>query len=170
MDKNIVLIGFMGSGKTTVGTIAGRELCVKFMDTDDIIVDSSGMEIKDIFAQKGEGYFRLLEKEAVKTACRVSGCVISCGGGVVKNPENVRNLKENGIIICLKAGVDAIIERIGNDDTRPLIYKKSRDEIIKLMQQRKVFDNSAADAFIDTSDMDTIEVARSVIDIYKSHI
>lgn len=148
--KNIVLTGFMGTGKTTLGKIISRKSGRRFFDTDVMIEEYCNMSIRDIFDSKGEVYFRETEKRIVSHVSKSSSCIIACGGGVVKNEENRKELKRNGIIICLKADADTIIERVGNDIGRPLIYGLSRGEVENLMKEREPFYNTA-DIFIDTS-------------------
>ena len=94
--ENIVLIGMPASGKSTVGRILARELSRELIDTDKLISESAGMEIKDIFEQYGEEHFRALECEAVRRAAARTGCIIATGGGAILKDSNVEALSENG--------------------------------------------------------------------------
>src|SRR5690554_180913 len=119
--KNIVLIGFMGTGKSTIGKRLAEKLNMKYIDIDQYIEDKHGMSISDIFSNKGEPYFRELEKEAAKELSNLTGTVIATGGGIVLNTENIENLRRNGIIICLKADVDTILRNTSSSHNRPLL-------------------------------------------------
>ena len=136
---NIVLTGFMGVGKTTVGKILAQELKAEFIDTDEEIEKTYKMSIPDIFAKLGEEKFREFETEVVKNVSHKNRCIISCGGGVAKSEINMNFLRQNGKIVNLYASADKIIENIGNDANRPLIFGKSREEIINLMEEREQF-------------------------------
>ena len=104
--KNIVLTGFMASGKSTVGRALAQKLNVSFIDTDQLIEIEQKRQIKDIFAQFGEPYFRTLETEAVRQVCRKDGQVIATGGGIVLNPKNIELFRKNSIIVFLYAGLE----------------------------------------------------------------
>ena len=109
--KNIVLVGFMGTGKTVVAKRLAERLKREFLELDAVIEKKEGMSIKDIFEKKGEPYFRKLEKAVVKEAAQKQGLVISAGGGAIIDEENFKTLKPNSIIICLQALPDTIIQR-----------------------------------------------------------
>ena len=106
--QNIVLIGMPGSGKTTIGKIIAGATGRDFVDTDEMIVKKHG-EISKIFAVKGEAYFRTLEAEAVKEASKRSGCIIATGGGAVLKKENVKALKQNGVLFFLNRPLSDIV-------------------------------------------------------------
>lgn len=163
-DVNIVLTGFMGAGKTTIGGVLGKKTGRSFFDTDVIIEECCHMSIKDIFAERGEGYFREVEKKVVLDVSGRKRCIIACGGGVVKNRDNMDSLRRNGIIVCLKADADTIISRVGNDINRPLIYGLTRPEVEKLMKEREPF-YSTADIFVDTSHKSPEELSEEIISL-----
>jgi shikimate dehydrogenase len=123
--ENIVLIGFMGSGKTTVGKMVAEKLGRAFVDTDEIIEDVAGMSVTEIFAGKGEAFFRETESAVCGKVSRLNGAVISTGGGAVGNPANAAALKRNGKIFFLDTPLCEIKKRLATDDTRPLIKDKS---------------------------------------------
>ena len=137
--KNIVLTGFMGTGKTTVGQLLAEELHRQFFDTDQIIEEKLGASIKEIFKRIGEPKFREFETETIALISNLEDSVISCGGGVVVNPVNVKNLNKNGIIINLYASPEHIFKRLYEYDTRPLIKQMLNpfDGIKKLLAQRQ---------------------------------
>ncbi|KPU44928.1 shikimate kinase [Oxobacter pfennigii] len=163
---NIALIGFMGTGKTTTGMILSEKLGYRFVDSDDEIQNKCGLLISEIFKTKGEDYFRYIEMQVIKELSNQDKSIIACGGGVVKSPENVSNLKKRGIIVCLTADKDIIYDRISGNDTRPLVAGKSREEVYNLIEERKQL-YTAADIFIDTSYDSPLIVANRVMDTFR---
>ena len=139
--KNIVLIGFMGVGKTTTGQLISEKLSVAFFDTDKIIEQTTDMSVSELFEKLGEKEFRKYETEVVNLLSNTEGCVISCGGGIVLNKKNIDLLSKNGIIIYLKASIDTIVKRISSDKTRPIIaaMENPKKEIELLFNKRKNF-------------------------------
>lgn len=131
--KNIILIGMPGSGKSTVGAILSKRLQLSFVDTDAMVVKAAGRAIADIFAQDGEEAFRDLESEAARQAGAMEGAVIATGGGIIKRPENMRALSQNGIVFFL----DRPPEEIAGDDhsARPLIGE-DREKVFRLYRER----------------------------------
>lgn len=119
--KNIVLVGFMGTGKTAVAKRLARKLKMRYINTDDIIEDRENRAISDIFADEGEPYFRKVEKEVVREVSSVDNAVIATGGGVVLDDENLENLRKKGVIICLNASPELIYERTKSYTHRPLL-------------------------------------------------
>lgn len=165
--KNIVLIGFMATGKTTVGKIISNKLDFSFVDTDELIQQKCNLGIPEIFAVHGQEYFRKIESEVIKDVSRCDSHVISCGGGVVKNPENISCLKKTGVLVCLRASIDAICNRTNcSNQVRPLLYNKSREEIATLMAERgKYYD---AQYTVDTTDISPEAAADMVIEYYRN--
>ena len=135
--KNISLIGFMGSGKSTVGKILAGRLRFIFIDLDRIIELSEEREIKDIFKRDGEKYFRELETKVIKKIYKNKKCVFACGGGVVKRKENMHIIKNNSTVIYLNISAKNALERLKDDKDRPLIDVKNKKEVIeKLIGKR----------------------------------
>lgn len=133
----------MGSGKTTVGKILAQKLSRQFLETDEIIEKRENLKIKDIFCQKGEAYFRALEKETVKEVSLASNLVVSCGGGLACNWDNLKILKKSGSIFCLSAPPEEILKRVKGSRSRPLLnVDNPLPEIVKLMQKRKEYYDS----------------------------
>lgn len=161
---NIVLVGFMGTGKTTTGKILSQKLGYDFVDTDVEIEKRCGRSVEQIFDLMGEEYFRDIESKIIFELSECNGIVIACGGGVVKREENINNLKKNGLIVLLKAHVDAIYDRIACDDKRPLVRGKSKDEVYNLILEREQMYN-VFDVSIDTTDKSPLNVARTIADI-----
>lgn len=143
---NIVLIGMPGSGKTTISKMLSEKLNMEVLDTDLLIVKKEQKEISDIFAEKGEKYFREIEREVIKEVSLNHEKIISTGGGVILNKENVLNLKANGLIIYLDRDIDNIVKDLEN---RPLA--KNKDDLIKLYNERINLYKSSADYSIDNN-------------------
>ena len=120
-SPNIVLVGFMGTGKTSIGRRLSSQLRMRYVDTDDIVERDSGRRISDIFAEDGEPAFRELESEAVRKVSKLHNHVISTGGGVVLREVNMTELKRNGIVFCLTATAEEIYRRVGHQAHRPLL-------------------------------------------------
>ncbi len=139
--KNIVLTGFMASGKTTVGKLLSKKLGMDFVDTDELIEKQEGMSINEIFEKYGEEHFRCLEKElAKKLSQNVTGTVIATGGGFVLNKENINELKKSGVVFNLKTNPEIIKERLnGAKDTRPLLKNNEFSGILKRFSDRENF-------------------------------
>ncbi len=165
---NIVLVGFMGTGKSSVGKKLAYKLRRRLVNTDDLIERKTGMVIGDIFRQKGESYFRRKEREVIKEVSRLDDVVIDAGGGVVINEENIRDLKENGIIFCLNADAETILRRTRHESHRPLLnVENPLLEIKRLLGQREKY-YKRADYQIDTSGKSIEEVAARIIEIVNA--
>ena len=151
MTKNIVLCGFMGCGKTSVGRRAARLLGRELCDLDQYIQQKEGMAITDIFAHFGEEGFREREAQAVEEVSQQEGMVIASGGGTVLFPHNVELFhKGGGVILFLDVPLAALQERLKNDKRRPLLQKPNRRQVIEdLYQARCPLYSAAADITID---------------------
>ncbi|PLY00986.1 MAG: shikimate kinase [Desulfuromonas sp.] len=138
MKKNIILTGFMGTGKSTIGRLLAQQLDYEFIDTDSEIEKREGTTIKDIFQEQGEAAFRRMEADLVHELAREEGLVIATGGGLVMNPDNVKMLQKSGRIICLTADVDTILARVATQPgTRPLLKEKDpRGKVLELLELR----------------------------------
>jgi 3-dehydroquinate synthase len=161
----IVLTGFMGTGKTSVGKELSRILGYQFVDTDKLIEEKDGKPVSLIFKEKGEDYFRKLEQDTVKEASMIRNVVIATGGGVIKNRKNVENLGRNGIIVWLKAAPEIILKRVMTEGgKRPLLdVKEPLLEINKLLAERiKLYEQ--ADTSVDTNYITPQETAHEIID------
>src|SRR5512139_4026990 len=152
MFKNIILTGFMGVGKTSVGTRLARDLGYAFVDTDELIEADQKITITEIFSNFGEPYFRDVETRVISRVLEDGSQVVSTGGGAVLREENRRAFKENGVTICLTAHPESIYARIRHETHRPLLQvpdplAKIRD----LLAAREPFYRQA-DFVIDTSE------------------
>ena len=118
---NIYLVGFMGTGKSSVGRLLARELEYTFVDSDERIEESTGLAIPEIFQSRGEKSFRDLERRFVESGHPVRGCVVSCGGGMILQPGIPELLREKGVVITLFASPETIYERTRGNENRPLL-------------------------------------------------
>jgi shikimate kinase len=168
--SNIVLIGFMGAGKSIVGRLLAEKLRRQFVETANLIVQRAGKSIQEIF-RNGEIAFRELEIEAIKSLATQKNQVIACGGGVVLNKINVDRLKLDGIIIWLTATPSVILKRTRRDgDVRPLIRPESGiTEIRELLNYRKPYYQRAADLNVDTSGSAVEEVVAEIMNKLKEY-
>lgn len=162
--NNIVLCGFMGSGKTVVGKELAKILGVKFVDTDELIEEEQGVAIKAIFAAHGEDYFRDLEYEMCKKVAEMNGVVVSTGGGAMTFKRNVDAIKEGSKVVFLDASFDVICERIGDSTTRPLFQDKEKAK--KLYDERKDKYLFAAD-YVINGDMGARKTAMQIAEIFR---
>lgn len=161
---NIVLCGFMGSGKTVVGNELSKIMGRKFVDTDELIEQEQGVAIKAIFATHGEDYFRDLEFECCKKVSELKNCVVSTGGGALTFERNVEALKKTGKIVFLDAGFDVICDRIGNSNNRPLF--QDREKARALYDERKSKYLHAADYVVD-GDMSARKTAMEIAEMFR---
>lgn len=164
LKAHIVLIGFMGTGKSAVSKELANLLGCKVIDTDELIEKSSGMSISKIFAQKGEVYFRNLETQVLRDLLGNKGSIISCGGGLPLRKENQEIMKKLGKTILLTAKPENIYIRIKSDDQRPLLKNKmSVDYIENLMKKRQCEYNNAADYIISTDNKNILQICKEII-------
>lgn len=152
--RSIALIGFMGTGKTTVGKRLARRLGYTFVDSDSEIERRAGMPVREIFQEQGEEAFRSLEKEAVATLAPQPHHVISTGGGTILQAENTDLLKANCLVVWLTATPGVILKRVGKAETRPLLAQ-ARDPLARIRQlldSRARYYEAAAHLQVDTTD------------------
>lgn len=163
MRKNIVLIGFMGSGKTSVGKKIAESSGFKFTDIDAEIEKSSKMKIKDIFARHGESYFRKLETSELKKISAQEGAVISTGGGIIKMRRNFPLLKKAGVVVYLKNSFAVSARRLEGKDDRPLFRKDNIKSARQLYKSRLALYREASDVTVVTDKKGVNEAARLII-------
>ena len=161
--KNIVLLGFMGTGKSVVGKRLARELGAKFVNTDDLIEEREGLTINDIFARSGEPYFREVEAAVVREVAGRQGSVISTGGGVVLNEENLAALRAGGVLFCLNATPEEIYARTRRHAHRPLLQVPDPVAKIRELLAARAPLYAKADHQIDTNGKTAGVVAKEII-------
>lgn len=166
--ENIVLTGFMYSGKTTVGEMLARLSGRRFVDMDSYIEQRSGMPVSKIFSDYGEEWFREREREACRALAGQRNLVIATGGGAITFPENVITLKKSGVIVFLDVPIEVILNRMKDDKTRPLLSGSEREETArKLFIQRQPLYHAAADIIVDGTES-PIKVGQAILENLKS--
>ncbi len=167
MKKNIVLCGFMGSGKSTVGKALSCALEFPLYDSDKEIEIKENMKISEIFGLKGEQYFRTAESETIKHLSIKENIIIATGGGAVLNPENTENLKRTGIIVFLDVTAKTVVKRLEGDLTRPLLMREDKETAVnELLNYRKPIYESVCDIKIDANG-DYKDIVKKIVEFYK---
>lgn len=163
LDYNIMLIGFMGAGKTTVSTRLSKDMSLPEIDMDAYIVKSKNMKISEIFDKYGEEGFRTIETECLIEIMKNKGNIVSCGGGAVLKDENVEYMKENGVIVLLTATPQTIYERVKNSNDRPILNGNMNVEFIEqLMNKRKSKYLEVADIIIETDNKSIADISKEI--------
>jgi shikimate kinase len=162
--QSIVLIGFMGSGKSSSGKALARKTGLALFDTDEIVSKRFGLSVSEIFMQLGEEEFRNAETEALRQLAVAAPGIIVTGGGIVLRPENVKMLRGLGQVISLEADEETLFRRISRRATRPLLQTKNpRTTIGELLRRRDPLYRAAADVRVDTSRLTHDEVADAIL-------
>ncbi len=163
MSPNVILIGPMGVGKTTIGRALAKQLHKEFVDSDQEIEDRTGVSINTIFDIEGEDGFRKRETAVIKELVQRKGIVLATGGGAIISEDNRRALRSNGFIVYLHASVDLQLERTRNVKNRPLLQNNNpRETLIALMEEREPIYRQEADLIIDTDEHAPTAVAREL--------
>jgi len=162
-EKNIVLIGFMGCGKSLTSNKLAETLDRQVISTDKLVEQKEGQSIAEIFERFGEGYFRKVEKEIIKEISDQRGKIIDCGGGAVMDDENMANLKKNGHIVYLSASPESIYTNIKHRSHRPLLnVEDPQSKIIELLEERKPY-YEKADVTINADHRNINQIAEDVL-------
>ncbi len=172
---NIILIGFRGTGKTTIGKMLAQRLGKEFVDADEYLEQKEGKTVKDIFAEGGEKLFREIETQIIAELCLSDNRVVATGGGAILREENVRALKKSGIIILLEADTDTIYKRIHRNTTteqrRPsLTNRNAYEEIEYLLEYRGPLYDRTADFVINTTSMSATDAANKIVTFLRNHV
>lgn len=160
---NIVLVGFMATGKTAVGRVLAKRLNMRFVDIDELIVKREHRSISRLFKEEGEPYFRKIEKQLVNKASRLNNSVISTGGGAVLDDDNVSRLRRKGILICLSASPDELLKRIKETASRPLLNYEEPKKRISIILKKRALCYRKADINIKTDGLSIGEVAERIV-------
>jgi shikimate kinase len=166
--KNIALTGLMGSGKSTIGLLLAQKLNMDFVDIDAEIEEKEGISISQIFAEKGESFFREIEKQEIQHFVSKSNQVISTGGGAVQKAENIKLLQQNCIIIYLKTSAEVLFARIKNDTKRPLLQNTDPLATLKELLQKRQNNYQKADIIVDTDEKTIDDIINEIIKNVKS--
>jgi len=166
---NIILVGFMGTGKSVIGKRLAQTLHYHFVDMDERIEVRAGKPITRIFAEDGEPRFRAMEKAMVQELAREQNLVVATGGGIVLNPDNIRDFSRSGLVVCLSATPDEILRRVGNSTHRPLLNQPDPAAAIRdlLAKRQPLYDaipcqvNTTGKTIKEVADVIMAEVQRS---------
>jgi shikimate kinase len=164
LKSNLILCGFMATGKSSVGKRLAALMGYDFLDMDASIEADEGMSIPQIFSLRGEAAFRALESSMVERITERKRCVIATGGGTIVNPQNLEKLKKCGILISLTADTDTILARAGAGDDRPMLREGDRRERIRTLLQQRAPAYAQADFAVDTSSLTIDEVAHRIFE------
>jgi shikimate dehydrogenase len=165
---NIVLIGMRGSGKTTVGRILVGKLGRELVEMDELIAQRAGLSIAEIVEKYGWEKFRDIEEEITSEVAERDNIINASGGGAVTREKNMAKLKKNGVAVWLKASVDTLLERLGEDSPRPLLAGKTQQEDMEItLKEREALYHKAADLVVDTENKTAEEVAEAIIKSLK---
>ncbi len=167
--RNIILCGFMATGKSSVGRRLAEIVHYDFLDLDMAIEAEAGMSISEIFASRGEPEFRALESHMVERIAKKTGCVIAAGGGTIVDPQNLARLRQIGIVITLTADVQTILQRVGEGDDRPMLWEGDREKRIRTLLQKREQAYSKADIVLDTSSLSIEEVAQQLVERLRNY-
>ena len=163
--RNIILVGFMGSGKTTIAFELSRRFDMRYVSTVDIIEKSEKCTINEIFTRKGEDYFRNVETMVVRDACSMENVIIDLGGGAVIRDENWESIRASGVVICLTADENIIMERTKKYKHRPLLNVDDPRQKIKNLLMKRAPLYARADHCVDTGKFTVKQVVEKIVEI-----
>ncbi|TVR53915.1 MAG: shikimate kinase [Puniceicoccaceae bacterium] len=166
-QPNLYLIGFMGTGKTTVGRLVAKRQKMTFLDSDHQIERAAGRTIPEIFEKEGETRFRELEVAFIEEGHPAAGCVVACGGGLAVQPGNLERLRRRGVVVCLEASPEVILQRTSGNTNRPLLrVADPMERIRELLAERAAFYRQAGTQVL-TDKRRLPEIVRHVSRIYR---
>ena len=166
--KNLVFLGMMGSGKSSIGSLIAKKLQLNFIDIDNVIENELGLSIKKIFETKGENYFRKFEEKTTLKKLKSSSTVISLGGGAFSNKEIRKEVIKNHISFWLNWSNDILLNRIKDSKKRPLAFNSSENEIIDLIKKRSNIYSKALYK-IECDNLTKNEIVKEILKIYETH-
>jgi len=169
---NLVLIGYRGTGKSTIGRVLAGRLGMSYIELDDRIVQKAGKEIPEIVAASGWDHFRDIESEVVREVSRLDGCLLDTGGGVILRPENVPELRRKGVVFWLRAEIPDIVERIQGGDQRPSLTgsRSFTEEVEEVLAERTPLYEAAADEVVDTSVLSEEEAVEHIARVFRERM
>tara|TARA_B100000902_G_scaffold176692_1_gene170359 strand:- start:39 stop:551 length:513 start_codon:yes stop_codon:yes gene_type:complete len=166
--ENLVFLGMMGSGKSSIGSLVSKKLNIDFIDVDDEIEKQTGLKISKIFENEGEKYFREIEEITTLKLLKKSKTVISLGGGAFLNNKIKKEILDNHISFWLNWDIKTLVNRIKDSKKRPLAQKSSKSEIVELIKKRSII-YSKAMYKINCENLTKNEIVKNVIKIYEAH-
>lgn len=164
---NLYLVGFTGTGKSTVGRQAARELGYQLFDSDHEIERTSGRTVAQIFAGGGEPAFRALERKFIEEGHPARGCVVACGGGLIVPEGMLELLKARGVVICLHASLDTVVQRTTRTGHRPLLQGEDRDKKVRELYARREAIYQRTGTMILTDGRPLREIVAHVLRVYQ---
>ena len=166
--KNLILIGMMGSGKSTIGSLVSKKLNIKFIDIDNVLENDSNMKIAEIFEKKGENFFRNLEEKVTLKLLNSNNNVISLGGGGFINEKIRKEVLKNNFSFWLNCTTQTLLNRIKNNKKRPIAFNLSNDELTELIAERaKIY--SKAQFKINCYKLTKTEIVNKILKIYENN-
>lgn len=168
LKENLVFLGMMGSGKSSIGSIVSKKLDLDFFDIDQEIENDFGMKIFKIFEEKGEDFFRTIEEKITLNILKKKKCVISLGGGAFLNKNIKKEVLENHISFWLNWDMKTLISRIKNSKKRPIAFSASKNKLIEIIKNRSIVYSKALYK-IDCENFTKNEIAKKIIDIYETN-
>ena len=167
--QNIILGGFMATGKSSVGRRLAIVLGYDFLDVDTLIAAEEGMPISQLFTMRGEETFRALETRMVERVAGRTGCVVATGGGTIVNPRNLETLKRSGVVVALTADPDTILARIGPTEDRPMLWGGDKRERVRLLLEQRAEAYAKADLIVDASARTIDHVVNHILEFLSLH-
>ena len=168
--NNIILIGPMGSGKTSIGKKLSKMMKFDFIDTDSIIEKKTGVDIPTIFEHEGEQGFRERETKILKEISNVNNTIIGTGGGIIISADNRRIIKNLGFVVHLTANIKELVYRTEHDKNRPLINNvDAENKITTLLKERKDYYEKSSNVTISTDNYDTVKISRIIIKNFEEY-
>ena len=166
--ENLVFIGMMGSGKSSIGSMVSKKLNLNFFDIDQLIENDQKMKISKIFEIKGENFFRDIEKKITLNILKSKKGVVALGGGAFINRAIKTEVLENHLSFWLNWNVDTLVNRIKNSKKRPLVFNSSKNEILEIIKKRSIIYSKALYK-IDCENYTKQQIAKKIIDIYEAN-
>ncbi|MBW4083625.1 shikimate kinase [Paenibacillus sp. S150] len=165
-NKNIILVGMMATGKSTVGALLAEELGYELVDLDHVIIQNQGRSIAELFAEGGEAYFRKIESAVLKEMLEGEGRIISTGGGAVLAPGNAEMMLQRGLVVALTATEEEILARVSGDLNRPLLAGNAQKRVRTILEQRRDA-YRFAHCTVDTTKLSAAEVSQHILTHYR---
>lgn len=167
MDTNLYLVGFMGTGKSTVGRLVARQIGFEFVDSDHEIERLQGKPVSQIFAEQGEAAFRAMEREFIDSGHPVKKCIVSCGGGLIVPPGMLELLRSRGVIICMHAPIDTILQRTMHATHRPLLAVENPEQRLRELYAQREALYRRSGTMVLTDKRPLREIAAHVLRVYR---
>ena len=163
MGDHVLLVGFMGVGKSTTGKVLAQRLGCRYVDSDERVKERTGLTVPELFAQRGEPAFRAEESEVLREACQaVDGVVVGVAGGAVLDPANRALMRTTGTVVWLRARLETIVQRVGDGRSRPILGDDPAAAVRRLYPQREPLYAELADVVVDVDDVGPDQVAGEI--------